>query len=157
MWTMINDYRIEKSRLPVVLVTLEGQRITGDLFVQASARHKLGHETAHDVLNAAEPYFPIATMKGRTLLLAKDHVRELFVAREDADESEWEFGTPAEVDVVMQGGSRHVGTILIHQTTGRQRVLDYLNRLHDRFLALRKEEGIVLLNRALIAHVCHES
>lgn len=157
MWTMINDFRIEKSRLPVVLITVEGQRVSGDLFVQASARNQLGHETAHDVLNAPEPFFPIATMKGRTLLLAKDHVRELFVAREDHEQEEWEFGTPAEVDVVMQGGSRHVGTILIQQTSGRQRVLDYLNRLTDRFLALHKDEGIVLLNRARIAHVCHEA
>ena len=148
MWTMINDFRIEKSRLPVVLVTVDGQRVSGDLF---------GHETARDVLNAPEPYFPIATMKGRTLLLAKDNVRELFVAREDAEQEEWEFGTPAEVDVVMQGGSRHLGTILIQQSSGRQRVLDYLNRLGDRFLALHKDEGIVLLNRARIAHVCHEA
>jgi hypothetical protein len=96
-------------------------------------------------------------MKGRTLLLAKDEVRELYVAREDADDSEWEFGTPAEVDVVMNGGSRHVGTILIQQSSGRQRVLDHLNRLHERFIALYKEEGIVLLNRARIAHVCHEA
>lgn len=157
MWTMINDFRIEKSRLPVVLITAEGQRISGDLFVQASTRNKLGHETPFDVLNAPEPFFPIATMKGRTLLLAKDEVRELFVAREDADDSEWEFGTPAEVDVVMHGGSRHVGTILIQQSSGHQRVLDHLNRLHDRFVALYKDEGIVLLNRARIAHVCHEA
>jgi hypothetical protein len=157
MWTMINDFRIEKSRLPVVLVTLEGQRISGDLFVQSSTRNKLGHETAHDVLNAPEAFFPIATMKGRTLLLAKEHVRELFVAREDVDDSEWEFSTPAEVDVMMQGGSRHTGTIFIQQSSGRQRVIDFLNRLTERFLALHKEEGVVLLNRARIAHVCHEA
>lgn len=154
---MINDFRIEKARLPVVLVTIEGHRVAGDLFVQASVRNKLGHETARDVLNSPEPFFPIATMKGRTLLLAKDHVRELFVAREDADDSDWEFGTPADVDVVMQGGTRHVGTILIQQSSGRQRVLDYLNRYHERFLAVHKDEGIVLLNRAQVAHVCHES
>ena len=148
-----NDFRIEKARLPIVLVTIEGQRISGDLFVQTCARNKQGHETAEDVLNAAEPFFPIATMKGRTLLLSKDHVRELFVAREDADDTEWEFGIAAEVDVVMQGGSRHMGTILIQQSSGRQRVLDHLNRLQSRFLPLRRDEGLVLLNRALIAHV----
>lgn len=153
---MLNDFRIEKSRLPVVLMTVEGQRISGDLFVQASARNKLGHETPHDILNAPESFFPIATMKGRTLLLAKDEVRELFVAREDVDDQEWEFGTPAEVDVVMRGGSRHVGTILLQQASGRQRVLDHLNRFQDRFLPLYKDDGIVLLNRACIAHVCHE-
>ncbi|MEO6447544.1 MAG: hypothetical protein ABIZ91_08325 [Gemmatimonadaceae bacterium] len=154
---MTNDFRIEKSRLPVVLLTSEGQRITGDLFVQSSARNKLGHETARDVLNTDEPFFPLATVKGRTLLLSKAHVREMFVAREDVDDSDWEYGTPAVVDVVLQGGVRHVGTILIQQTSGHQRVLDYFNRCQDRFLELYKDEGIVLLNRALIAHVCHEA
>lgn len=153
---MINEFRIEKSRLPVVLMTREGQRITGDLFVQSTARNRLGHETAQDVLNSAEPFFPIATMRGRTLLLAKEQVRELFVAHEDCDPSDWAFGKPAEVDVVMQGGSRHVGTILVHEASGRRRVLDFLNRLDDRFLSLRREDGVVLLNRTQIAHVCHE-
>ncbi|GMV11365.1 MAG: hypothetical protein AMXMBFR55_30990 [Gemmatimonadota bacterium] len=157
MWNLMDDLRIEKARLPVVLITLDGERISGELFVQASARNGSGHETAHDVLNGAEPFFPIATMKGLTLLVAKEQVRELFVAREDADEDEWDFGTPAEVEVVMQGGAAHVGTILVHQVTGRRRVLDYLNRFTERFVALYKEEGVVLLNRARIAHVRQDS
>lgn len=153
MWNIVDDLRIEKARLPVVLITTDGERISGDLFVQASARNGGGVETAHEVLNGAEPYFPIATMKGNTLLVAKEQVRELFVAREDADEAEWEFGTPAEVEVMMQGGAAHAGTILVQQVSGRRRVLDYLNRFTDRFVALYKDDGIVLLNCARIAHV----
>ena len=152
-WAMVNDFRIEKSRLPVVLVTLDTKRVSGDLFVQSSTRNKLGHETALDVLNAPDPFFPIATMKGGTILLAKNHVRELFVAREDAEVPNWEFGTPAEVDIVMSGGARHVGTILVQLAFGQSRVVDYLNRLHDRFLAVYKDEGLVLVNREQIAHV----
>lgn len=154
---MVNDFRIEKSRLPVVLVTLDSKRISGDLFVQLSTRNKLGHETALDVLNAPEPFFPIATLKGGTILLAKNYVRELFVAREDAELPDWEFGTPAEVDVVMQGGARHTGTILIQLASGHRRVIDFLNRLHDRFLPVYKDDGLVLLNREQIAHVSHSS
>lgn len=153
MWTMIDDLRIEKVRLPVVLITVDGERITGELFVQASARNQLGHETAHEVLNNPEPYFPLARLKGDTLLLAKEQVRELFVAREDADDGEWDFGTPAEVDIVIQGGARHVGTILVQQVTGRRRVLDYFNRFTERFVALHKDDGIVLLNRTRIVYV----
>jgi hypothetical protein len=154
MWTMENDFRIEKSRLPVVLVTVEGQRISGDLFVQASARNVLGHESAPDILNSVEQFFPIATMEGRTLLLAKDHVRELYVAREDVEEPAWEMGTTAGVEVRMIGGTLHHGTLLIEQTSARQRVLDFVNRLHDRFLTLYHDDGVVLLNRSRIAHIC---
>jgi len=157
MWTMVNDFRIEKSRLPVVLVTTDAQRVSGDLFVQSSTRNKLGHETAIDVLNASEPFFPIATMKGKMLLLAKAHVREILVALEDAELPDWECGTPAEVDIVMHGGARHVGTILVQLASGQRRVMDFLNRLHDRFVPLYKEDGMVLLNREQIAHVCHSA
>lgn len=154
MSNMTNDFRIEKSRLPVVLVTIEGERISGDLFVQASARNAMGHESAPDILNARELFFPIATMDGRTLLLAKEHVRELYVAREDVEEPAWEMGTAAGVEVTMIGGSIQHGTLLIEQTSARQRVLDFVNRLHDRFLTLYVEEGVVLVNVARIAHIC---
>lgn len=154
---MVNDFRIEKSRLPVVLVTLDSKRVSGDLFVQVSTRNKLGHESALDVLNASEPFFPVATMKGGTILLAKNHVRELFVAREDTEPPDWDFGTPADVDITMHGGARHTGTILIQLASGHRRVIDYLNRLHDRFLAVYKDDGMVLLNREQIAHVSHSA
>jgi hypothetical protein len=153
MWTMINDYRIEKSRLPVVLITAEGERVSGDLFVQTISRHHPGQETAPDILNSHERYFPIACLDGRTLLLSKDHVREVFVAREDIEQPEWQMGTAAEVDVRVVGGARHAGTILIEQMSGRQRALDFLNRFDDRFLPLYSDAGVTLLNCAHITHV----
>ena len=108
-------------------------------------------------LERAPWFFPIATMKGKMLLLAKAHVREILVALEDAELPDWECGTPAEVDIVMHGGARHVGTILVQLASGQRRVMDFLNRLHDRFVPLYKEDGMVLLNREQIAHVCHSA
>jgi hypothetical protein len=153
MWTMVNDFRIEKSRLPIVLVTADGERISGDLFVQASNRRASGHESAIDVLNAPEPFFAIATMKGVTIALAKDRVRELFVAREDAEAPDWEYGTPADVHVVLHGGGEHAGRVLIQQATGHRRVIDFLNRYSDRFLPLYGPDGVVLVHRAMITYV----
>ena len=46
-----NDYRIEKDRLAAVVVTVGGERLTGELFVQASPRNRYGREEAADVLN----------------------------------------------------------------------------------------------------------
>ena len=77
MAMMDNDYRIQKDRLAAVLVTAGGERLAGELFVQASPRNRYGREEAADVLNSAEPFFPMLTSDGELFLVAKERVREL--------------------------------------------------------------------------------
>lgn len=153
MWTIVNDFHIEKTRLPVVVVTTEGERLTGDLFVQSNARNPSGHEDAPDVLNAPEPYFPLGTLSGRVLLCAKSQVREMHIPRDDSASLEWVVGTRAEVAISLEGGHLVTGTILIEQESARQRVLDFLNRLPHPFLAIYTAQGVVLVNRDFIIHV----
>lgn len=152
-WTFTNDYHIEKLRLPVVLVTSDGERLSGELFVQANARHRVGHECAPDLLNGPDNYLPLATLQGQVLLMAKARIRELLVAREDVDVPEWELGTPASVRVQLTGGSSHRGVLVIEKTTSGYRMLDYLNRFSQRFLQLSTDEGVVMINRDFIVHV----
>jgi hypothetical protein len=153
LWTFTNDYHIEKLRLPVVLVTLDGARHSGDLFVQPNSRHRLGHECAPDLLNGPDEYLPLATLQGKVLLLAKSRVRELLVAREDVDEAEWEYGLPATVRVQLTDGASHRGIVVIERNNAAERVLDYLNRLQHRFLQLSTDEGVVLINRDAIVYL----
>jgi hypothetical protein len=151
---MVNDdYRIEKSRLPIVLTTMGGDRIVGELFVQTSARSRVGLEDAPEIMSAPDPFFPVVTSDGTTLLLAKDRVRELHVAREDTDPEQWQLGSPVDVEVALSGGPVYRGTLMIESMSGRSRLLDYLNRYDERFLTLHVEGGLVLLNRGLIEHV----
>jgi hypothetical protein len=154
LWTQFNDFHIEKARLPVEVVTTSGDRLTGELFVQATARNHSGHEQAPDLLNAPEPFFPLATSSGRVLLCAKAHVREVHMAREDDHDGQaLVIGTPAEVAIELAGGTRLRGTMVIELETARQRALDYLNRLHQRFIQLTTAHGAVLVNREHIVHV----
>lgn len=153
MWTIVNDFHIEKTRLPVVVVSASGERLPGDLFVQANARNASGHEDAEDVLNAAEPYFPLGTLSGRVLLCAKSHLRELYVPSGDDAHEESALGTRAEIVVALRGGHLLKGTMVIELETARQRVLDSLNRLPHRFLRLHTAEGLVLVNSDFIVYV----
>ena len=152
MWTIVNDFHIEKTRLPVVVVATSGERLPGDLFVQANARNPSGYEGADDVINAAEAFFPLATHSGRVLLCAKSHVRELHVPAGEGEE-ESALGTRAEVVIALNGGHLLKGTMVIELETARQRVLDSLNRLTQRFLRLHTAEGLVLVNSDFIAYV----
>ena len=147
-----NDYRIEKDRLAAVVVTVGGERMTGELFVQASPRNRYGREEAADVLNSAEPFFPMLTNDGELFLIAKDRVREV-ESREPLPADQWQIGAPATIDVWLTGGAMHTGNVYLESLSGRTRVLDYLNRVGERFLLLYTSNGTVLLNRSFIERV----
>jgi hypothetical protein len=149
---MINDFRIEKSRLPMSLTTIDGECLSGETFVQASARHPNDIESAPEIMNADDAFFPLRIATGETLLVQKDRVREVQLEQVPVEET-WSIGVPHNVEVTMRGGSVHLGTILIEPMTGRARVLDYLNRCADRFVILHTEDGCVLLNRSCIDYV----
>ena len=152
MGTMNNDYRIEKDRLAAVLVTVGGDRVAGELFVQASPRNRYGREEAADILNSAEPFFPMLTSDGQLFLVAKERVREL-ESRDPMPTDEWQIGAPATIEVMLTGGGVHQGNVYLESLSGRTRVLDYLNRVGERFLLLYTTRGTVLVNRSFIERV----
>jgi len=104
------------------------------------------------MLNSAEPFFPMLTHDGALFIVAKDRVREL-ESRDPMPAEEWQIGAPATIEVVLTGGSVHTGNVYLESLNGRTRVLDYLNRVGERFLLLYTARGTVLLNRSLIERV----
>lgn len=150
---MTNDYRIQKERVTVTLVTFDGEELVGDLFVQPSARNRYGREEAPDVMNAPEPFFPLLTASGETYLVAKDCVREVAVSHPLELGEEWLAVPPAIIEVSLTGGQRRTGKVLLESLSGRGRVIDFLNRFHDRFLTLHTPDGATLVNRRAIVRV----
>ncbi|MGH7712602.1 MAG: hypothetical protein ACREOG_15025 [Gemmatimonadaceae bacterium] len=149
---LFNDLRIEKRRLAVAVTLMSGTRIDGELFVQASGHYPGALEDAPEVLNASEDYFPLALHNGETVLVAKHNVRTVAVARRDVHEDE-SLGLPTRVEISLRDGERLSGSLLIEPIAGRSRLLDYLNRRQDRFLALFGRESVLLINRALLERV----
>jgi hypothetical protein len=150
---MTNDYRIQKERVTVTLVTFDGEHIVGDLFVQPSARNRYGREEAPDVMNAPEPFFPLLTESGETYLVAKDRVREVAVGQALERGEEWVAAPPAIIEVSLVGGERRTGTVYLEALTGRGRVIDFLNRFDERFLTLHTPDGATLANRQAIERI----
>jgi hypothetical protein len=148
-----SDYRIEKDRIAVVVTTLDGERLAGDLFVQPYTRYRMGREQAPDLLNAHEPFFPLGT-DDATQLLAKDNVREVEVPADEQDDVASHPGARAtEIEVVLAGGVVRTGLVLVETPSDRPRLLDFLNRLETRFLTLYSSDGVRLLNRRFIERV----
>lgn len=153
---MTDDYRIEKSRLSVVVVTAGGERMAGELFVQPFSRYRAGPEEAPDIMNAAEPFFPFATADGDTVLIAKDQVREVEIACADGGENDFESASGARralIELTLADGSAVTGAVYLQAPTDRPRLLDFLNRFHSRFVTLYAPGGARLVNRNLIERV----
>ena len=150
---MLNDFRIEKSLLPVTVSLVDGQALFGDVFIQASARHRFELEDASEVMNAGDEFFPLRLRNGSMLLVAKAQVRDVRVAEEHAVQPDWSVAIPTPVNIQLRDGSEVDGKLCIESMTGRTRVLDYLNRITDRFLPLYQTDGLILVAYAQIVHV----
>ena len=153
---MSNDYRIAKERYQVVVTTLAGEELVGDMFVQPYSPRHAGPEAPADVLNDDDPFFPLALEGGETLLLAKAGVRDVVVPDlSEAADDEYLFAAtrPASVELTLTGGGSCVGTLHLETPDERPRLLDFLNRFHGRFLPLHTDEGIRLVSWRCVERV----
>lgn len=154
----MHEFRIAKDRCSVVLALVSGETIAGAMFVQHAGEGDPRRESARDVLNSAERFFPMETAAGETLLVAKDRVIDVLVELPgdgdgDGDELRRASARSALLEIVLSGGVVRSGLVLLELPSGQPRLLDYLNRLSDRFLVLYAAEGTRLINRALIERV----
>jgi hypothetical protein len=151
---MNNDYKIEKTRLPVVLTMLGGDTLSGDIFVQPYARYRPGRESAHDVFNSDEAFFPLAAADGQTTLIAKDQVAEVeSEGSMDDDPANTVAARTAEVEIRLSSGVVRTGAVFLEVPLDRPRLLDFLNRFDRRFLTLHSPDGMRLINRRLVERV----
>ena len=150
----MHEFRIAKDRCSVRLSLVTGETITGAMFVQHASEGHPPRESARDILNSAERFFPVETASGETFLVAKDRVVEVLAdLPNDHDEIRRASAHPAHLKLILSGGVARSGTVLLELPASQPRLLDYLNCLSDRFLVLYSPEGIRLINHALIERV----
>jgi hypothetical protein len=150
----VDGFRIVKDRMAVSVTLLGGERVDGEVFVQHPPDGAARQEEPRDVLNAPEPFFPVRDGRGRVVLLAKDRVAEV-TGREviGDDEVRRASARSAMLELTLTNGMTRTGSVLLELPSGRPRLLDFLNREHERFLTLYTAEGARLINRRLIESV----
>ncbi|HEY7568258.1 MAG TPA: hypothetical protein VH762_11845 [Gemmatimonadaceae bacterium] len=147
-----NAYRIEKTRLPVTVTLIGGAKIEGDLFVRASSRYAQRLEDAPEVLNAPQPFFPMALPSGEIALVAKAHVYSLR-GGPGAIHQDFSLGTPRTVELFLCDGERITGRVLIEPRRAHTRVLDFLNVEDEKFFTVFLKHGLLLVNRSQVIRV----
>ncbi len=148
----MQEYRIDKIRRPVAIVLTDGRRLEGEIFLQPIARRRTTPEEPIDLLNGDEPYFVLADEDG-VILVAKEQVVRLETTAPEADTSPDVPHVGLEVELVLADGSSQSGCVFPETPAGRSRLIDYLNSLNQRFIAVHSAEKLYLVNRRLIAYV----
>jgi hypothetical protein len=87
------------------------------------------------------------------LLIAKQRVRDVEVPAADGGSEELVAARPATVEVIVAGGDAFLGEVRLEVPIERPRLLDFLNRVETRFIALHTADGIRLINSRLIERV----
>ena len=147
-----NDVRIEKERVAVSITMVGGEALSGSLFAP-QIYPPGGLEDPLQLLNEPEPFFPLGLSTGEVLLIAKDRVLEVVLDEPSTGEELPGSAPTALLQVTLAGGVTHVGSMRLEVRASRPRVLDYLNHCTARFMALRTDEGVRLINRKMIERV----
>lgn len=149
----MSEFRIEKIRQAVTVTLATGKQLTGEIFLQPTARYRSGPQHPAELFNEPEPFIPVS-VADELLLVAKDQVMTVQFADDSADtDSEGVEEEEASVDVVFSDGSETGGQLRLETRVERPRLLDFLNDDHQRFLTLRSPQGVILINRRRIAQV----
>ena len=147
----MSDYRIEKLKRPLSVVLTDGSRLEGDVFLRSVSRYRSRPEDPSDLLNDAEPFFALER-NGEVVLVSKSNV----ALAETPVEEEEEFDLGAlgiAVEVTLNDGSVHAGSIFLETRSDRPRLLDFLNSYSSRFLPVVDARQVFLVNTRIIAHV----
>lgn len=151
----VSELRIEKLRRHLRLLLTDGTTLEGDIFLRPVSRHRSRPEEPGDMLNDAEPFFPLM-VKGEAVLVSKANVARAETAVEHDGDGHHEedlasLGVP--VEVTQMDGSVCAGSIFLETRYDRPRLLDFLNSYSRRFLAVVDARQVCLVNTQTIAHV----
>lgn len=146
----MHEYRIEKTRLSLFVRLQSGEAVHGSVFLP-QAVFGTPPTTALELLNDAEPFFPLDCEDIGILLIAKDRLVE---AWGDAvgNEDEMRIATmrAVAVELWMADGRARTGTMLLEVPMDRPRLLDFLNDHRQRFVRMDTPDGPHIINARLI-------
>jgi hypothetical protein len=147
-----NDVRIEKERVAVSITMVGGEQLSGSVFAPQIYPPGAQEDPLH-LLNESDPFFPLGLSTGEVLLIAKDRVLEVVLDAPSSGEELPGSAPTALLQLTLAGGVTHVGSMRLEVRASRPRVLDYMNYCTARFMALRTDDGVRLINRKMIERV----
>ena len=134
---MPSDQWAATERIPARVVLVEGMTLEGDLYLQPSTALHDTRETPLEMLNRAEPFFPLSRSGGDLVFYQAPAIQD-----PDRESAALHIG----LEVTMSGGAEFKGFAATELPPNRSRASDYLNS-PERFFSVVVAETTVCLNR----------
>ena len=149
-------YSVPSVAIPATLLQTSGGKREGEIFAMERVPQHAGPETALDLLNRPEAFFPFRSKKddAGVLLVAKARtvmVSVLRAGQEDADRLS--AAKQASLEVTLADGSKLSGWATLELPEYHSRLLDYLNASRDEFFELATADHTHIVNRAHVLYV----
>jgi hypothetical protein len=152
----VTGFSLPSVAIPATLLQTSGGKREGEIFVMERVPQHAGVETALDLLNRPEAFFPFRSKKDGTgiLLIAKARTVVLTVPRTDPEDSDrLSAAKQASLEVTLADGSKLSGWATLELPQYHSRLLDYLNASRDEFFALATADHTHVVNRAHVLYV----
>jgi hypothetical protein len=151
----VSDFLLPRARLAARLLLTQGVSRPGTIFLVERMPHHDGPETALEMLNRDEGFFPFAPDEdGGVMLVAKAHTIALSVDRQApiADPARLSAARNVGIELVLAGGSTLGGWASYELPAGHARLLDYLNEEAHPFFAIWTHATTHYVNRAHVLY-----
>lgn len=150
------SFEIAVDKLPVRLVTRDGEERPAAFYLHRASAHALRHESVGDRLNEPHADFLPCEVEGGFALVRLGWIAYVRVGERPPELAALEeVGAPgAEVELELVTGARLHGELFFEGGRGaHSRVSDYLNSTQQRFLLLRSEGGALYVHRDAVTRV----
>ncbi|HXG43839.1 MAG TPA: hypothetical protein VNJ71_03675 [Gemmatimonadales bacterium] len=142
------------ERMTARITLAEGLSLVGAVHLQPRVAWRDGPETALELLNREERFFPVTLASGGVVFVAKAQVSTLTYQHEPVppDPAREHAARHIPLEVMMVGGGEYRGVVNTELPPNRARALDFLNQ-PEPFFALATDTGTVCINRHLVRAV----
>ncbi len=147
----MEDRRVSVETRQVELVLVNGDRISGEFFLQLQGMHLTGPQRVGEVLNAEESFLPLR-IADSVRLINLDQIVAVYTAAEGEFDPLLTLGEEHQIQVTPVVGESLQVKIHVNLPSGRNRAKDFLNQ-PKRFLLFLHHDQVVYLARNKILQV----
>jgi hypothetical protein len=152
----VTGFSLPSVAIPATLLQTSGGKREGEIFTMQRVPQHAGPETALDLLNRPEAFFPFRPTKDGSgvLLVAKARTVMLSVPRtQPEDPDRLSAAKQTSLEVTLADGSKLSGWATLELPEYHSRLLDYLNASRDEFFALATADQLHIVNRTHVLYV----
>ena len=136
------------TRMPAEISLADGSSLKGEIHLQGLVPNHEGPETALEMRDRPEPFFPVALEQGGVLFLSKAQTTFVTCPPQSAaaDPERFSAAKLVGLEVTMYDGTQLRGWATLELPPTRARALDYLNGSGP-FFSLWTDASIWIINR----------